>query len=109
MRSFESFVTEVKQQRQSVVDGTNCFNCSYTQNSKAHEVDPSELDKQGGLQPQDAAGLKRAKKGDLVTLPGKATTQLKKMCGHKDIKMYVTERNCCAYWDNHGCLRAWEN
>lgn len=108
MKSLKDFITEVNQERQSVIDGTNCFNCSYTRNSKAHPVDVSEMNAQGGLDPKDAAGLQRAKKGDLVTLPGKEIPKNKKMCGHRLIKMYVTERNCCAYWDNPGCLRAWK-
>lgn len=74
-------------------------------------------DSSGGIIPQK---MDLAKKGDLITLPEgiKGTNcsncrWIKKegeigMCNHPEIKQYVNERNCCAYWDNDEVKRPWE-
>ncbi len=62
-----------------------------------------------------------AKKVDLITLPEsvegtncfnclyiKNDDNKKGFCTHKDIRLNVTKRMCCALWDNKGALRSWE-
>jgi hypothetical protein len=53
--------------------------------------------------------MERAKKADLITLPGgsKADVNSKKLCCNDQVKMSVTVRMCCAYWDNVGVKRPW--
>ncbi len=89
--------------------GTNCFNCMYI--SKNEEtVDQNQLNDQGGLDPKTQEEMQRAQTADLITLPGgsKADAPVKKFCNHKKIKMFVTARMCCAYWDNPGVKRPWK-
>jgi hypothetical protein len=54
--------------------------------------------------------IERAKKADLITLPGgsKADATNKKLCYNEQVKMNVTVRMCCAYWDNIGVKRPWK-
>ena len=51
------------------VIGTNCYNCKFI-DEKEMEVDPKELNAEGGIDPKDGDEMDRAKKGDLITLPG---------------------------------------
>ena len=83
------------------MQGTNCFNCVYI-SSKDEQVDKKELNDQGGIDPKNEDETNRAKKADLITLPGwtKADAASKRLCGNDKIKMYVTARMCCGYWDN---------
>jgi hypothetical protein len=87
------------------IEGTNCANCKYAHKERT-KVSKSELDPQGGLKITNKEDLRNAKHSDLVTLPGKGTVTEKFYCEHKDIKQFVTERMCCAYWDATGTLRA---
>lgn len=76
------------------------------------------LDKLGGEIPSD---LERAKKADLITLPKnvpgtncsncKFVTEKGKghFCDHPEVQMVVTKKNCCAFWDAEGAIRAWES
>jgi hypothetical protein len=91
------------------VTGTNCYNCLYI-SKKEEKVDPKILNEQGGIDPQNSDEMQRAKTADLITLPGgsKADATNKKACGHPKIKMYVTVRMCCGYWDNSGVKRPWK-
>ncbi len=54
--------------------------------------------------------MKRAQTADLITLPGgsKSDAANKKFCNHEKIKMFVTQRMCCGYWDNAGVKRPWK-
>ncbi|HUK84782.1 MAG TPA: hypothetical protein VLU95_02860 [Candidatus Acidoferrum sp.] len=95
-------------QNQKVV-GTNCYNCMYV-SKKEEPVDSKELNDQGGIDPKTKEDMKKAEKADLITLPGgpKADASNKKFCGHEKIKMFVTVRMCCGYWDNQGVKRPWK-
>jgi hypothetical protein len=54
--------------------------------------------------------MQRAEKADLITLLGgsKADALNKKFCYNDEIKMFVTVRMCCGYWDNIGVKRSWK-
>ena len=90
--------------------GTNCYNCRFIA-EKEETVDPKELNAQGGIDPKNDSELERAKKADLITLPGgsKADATNKRYCGNEQICMYVTVRMCCGYWDNVGVKRPWKS
>ncbi len=94
---------------QQKVIGTNCYNCLYI-SKKEETVDPSELNDQGGIDPKTQEEMKRAEKADLITVPGgsKADASNKKFCYNDKIKMSVTVRMCCGYWDNTGVKRPWK-
>jgi dephospho-CoA kinase len=87
------------------ISGTNCKNCVYWNKESEQKVDKSELNENGGLKAPNESYIKMAKHADLVTLPGKATVNMKAFCGHEDIQDFVTERMCCAYWDGKGVKR----
>jgi hypothetical protein len=88
--------------------GTNCYNCVWI-SKKEETIDPNELNDQGGIDPKNPEEMQRAQKADLITLPGsKADATGKKLCYNEKIKMYVTARMCCAYWDNSGVKRPWK-
>jgi hypothetical protein len=95
-------------QQQEII-GTNCYNCSFI-SKKEENVDPKELNDQGGLDPKTSEEMKKAEKADLITLPGgsKADVATKKLCYNENIKMFVIARMCCAYWDNPGVKRPWK-
>ena len=95
-------------QNQMVI-GTNCYNCLYVSN-KEEPVDPKEMNDQGGIDPKNDEDMQKAMKADLITLPGgtKADATGKKLCYNDKVKMYVTSRMCCAYWDNKGVIRPWK-
>jgi hypothetical protein len=95
-------------QNQKVV-GTNCYNCLWI-SKKEEPVGSSELNDQGGIDPKTDEEMKRAQKADLITLPGgtKADAANKKLCYNEEIKMFVTVRMCCAYWDNKAVKRPWK-
>ncbi len=95
-------------ENQKVV-GTNCYNCLYI--SKKEELaDQNELNEQGGIDPKTDEQMKKAQTADLITLPGgsKAEVMGKRLCKNEAIQMYVTVRMCCAYWDNNGVRRPWQ-
>ncbi len=95
-------------QKQMVI-GTNCYNCLYI--SKTEEpVDPKELNEEGGIDPKNDVDMEKAKKADLITLPGgsKDNATSKKKCFNDKIMMYVTSRMCCGYWDNAAVKRPWK-
>jgi len=77
---------------------------------KEESVTSSELNDQGGIDPKNEEEMKRAKTADLITLPGgtKADVANKKFCYNADIRMFVTTRMCCAYWDNVDVKRPWK-
>jgi len=91
------------------VVGTNCYNCLYI-SDKEEPVVASELNEQGGMDPKTEEEMKKAKQADLITLPGgsKADATNKKFCYNGGIKMFVTVRMCCAYWDNQDVKRPWK-
>ncbi|MGA3060826.1 MAG: hypothetical protein ABSD92_10700 [Candidatus Bathyarchaeia archaeon] len=91
------------------VIGTNCYNCKFVGN-KEELIDPKILNNEGGIDPKNEEEMDRAKEADLITLPGgsKADVTNKKLCSNDNIKMYVTVRMCCAYWDNDGVKRPWK-
>lgn len=76
---------------------------------KDEPVDLKELNYQGGIDPKNPEEMDKAKKADLITLPTgtKADAINKKFCYNEKIKMFVTVRICCAYWDNEGVKRPW--
>ena len=89
--------------------GTNCYNCLYI-SKKEENVEPSELNVQGGIDPKTQEEMKRSEKADLITLPGGSKSDVlnKKFCYNDQIKMFVTVRMCCGYWDNTGVKRPWK-
>ena len=87
------------------ISGTNCKNCIHWIKESEKPVDKSELNENGGLKPPNEAYVAMAKHADLITLPGKATVKIKAYCDHEDIHDFVTERMCCAYWDNKEAKR----
>ena len=91
------------------VIGTNCYNCLFVAKDE-EPVDSKILNEEGGIEPQNEEEMDRAKKADLITLPGgsKADAANKKFCYNNNIKMFVTVRMCCAYWDNVGVKRPWK-
>ncbi len=95
-------------QKQLVI-GTNCYNCMWIA-KKEEPVDPKELNEEGGIDPKTEEDMQKAKTADLITLPGgsKALATSKKMCYNEKVKMYVTSRMCCAYWDNAEVKRPWK-
>ena len=102
-------MTENKSDKIGKVVGTNCYNCKFISN-KEEKVNSQELNAEGGIDPKNGDEMDRAKKGDLITLPGgsKADAENKKFCNNEEIKMFVTIRMCCAYWDNVGVKRPWK-
>ncbi len=95
-------------QSQKVV-GTNCYNCLFVSN-KDEPVDPKELNMEGGIDPKNDVDMEKARKADLITLPGgsKADATSKRLCYNEKVKMFVTVRMCCAYWDNEAVKRPWK-
>ena len=87
------------------ITGSNCKNCIHWIKESEKPVDKSELNENGGLIPPNKAYVAMAKHADLITLPGKATVSVKAYCNHEDIHDFVTERMCCAYWDNKEAKR----
>lgn len=79
--------------------------------------------KTGGIDYQDKESLGRAKKADLLTLPKKVDgtncgnckfvkilheEKGEGFCTHKDVRLPVTSRMCCALWNADGSSRSWE-
>ena len=90
------------------VTGTNCFNCLYISKEET-QVNPRELNEQGGINPENDEAIAKAKEADLITLPGtKIGVTDKRFCNNEKVLMFVTSRMCCAYWDNEGVQRPWE-
>jgi len=91
------------------VVGTNCYNCAFV-SDKEEPVNPKELNGEGGIDPRNEEEMEKAKKADLITLPGgsKADATSKRLCYNEKVKMYVTVRMCCAYWDNARVKRPWK-
>ena len=89
--------------------GTNCYNCKHVE-KKTEMVNPNELNTEGGIDPKNDDEMKRAKEADLITLPGgdKSDSKNKALCCHPQVKMYVTSRMCCAFWDNARVKRPWK-
>ncbi len=90
------------------VEGTNCFNCRFVDKNDVPTGD--EVGDHGGIDPKDESEMERAKRADLITLPGwsREDARSKRMCMHPEVQMYVTERMCCAFWDNTEVRRPWE-
>ena len=97
-----------KNEKMEKVIGTNCYNCKFI-GDKETAVDSKELNNEGGIDPKNKEEMERAQKADLITLPGgsKADATSKKLCYNEQIRMNVTVRMCCAYWDNVGVKRPW--
>jgi dephospho-CoA kinase len=87
------------------ITGTNCKNCTSWVKESVKPVDKSELNENGGLKPTSKAYVEMAKRVDLISLPGKATVKEKAFCDYEDVQDFVTERMCCAYWDNKDAKR----
>lgn len=96
-------------EKNGYIVGTNCFNCRYSSDND-EMVGLKELNNQGGIDPQNDEEMHRAKKADLITLPGgtKSDAITKRFCNNGAVRMYVTVRMCCAYWDNAAVRRPWE-
>jgi len=77
---------------------------------KDEPINSGELNEQGGINPKNDEEMDRAKKADLITLPGgsKADATSKRRCYNDKINMFVTVRMCCGYWDNAGVKRPWK-
>ena len=95
---------------QQKIIGTNCYNCMWI-SKKGESVDSKELNAQGGIDPKNKGETQKAKQADLITLPGGTRDDAtnKKFCNNEAIKMFVTVRMCCGYWDNAGVKRPWKN
>ena len=93
-------------QEAELITGTHCANCKFT-TGKVVKPEPDEVNPQGGINPQDDAGLKRAAAADLITMPGKQKVSSKIMCGHPKVKLWVNSRMCCAFWDAPGTYRSY--
>ncbi len=91
------------------VVGTNCYNCSFIL-SKSDPVISTELNDQGGIDPKTEEEMERAKRADLITLPGGSRKDAtdKRFCSNTKIEMFVTVRMCCGYWDSEGVKRPWK-
>ncbi len=99
-------IKEILREKKTIVTGTNCANCKFTKGSNSESVQKDELNAQGGLDITNKSDLRKARVGDLVTLPGKGKMPtIKVWCEHKDISQWVTQRMCCAYWDASGIIR----
>ena len=90
------------------VIGTNCYNCLFI-SKKEELVGQNELNDQGGINPKTDEDMQKARKADLITLPGGLKSEVidKRFCNNKSVEMFVTARMCCAYWDNKGVRRPW--
>ncbi len=95
----------VNENKQKVIEGTNCINCKWWKKDSEKPVGKDELNSNGGLKPPNKEYIAMSKRVDLVTLPGKDTVKVKGFCYHKDINDWVTERMCCAKWDATGVIR----
>ena len=89
--------------------GTNCFNCLWI-GKKDEQVNSNALNLEGGIDPHDEKEMERARTADLITLPGgsKQDAPFKRLCYNEKIRMYVTVRMCCGYWDNENVKRPWK-
>lgn len=90
------------------IEGTNCANCLYVQGTRREAIRPEDLNDQGGIVIPGEA-LQRAKKADLITLPGGGRPSTQLYCKHKDVQQFVNRRMCCIYWDAPGTYRQWED
>lgn len=98
-------VKTILEGKSNVVTGTNCGNCKFFTGPKV-DVDSLKCNPQGGINAPDSEHLKLAKENDLITLPGGSDKPTNaRACAHKKIDQVVTDRMCCALWDNPGALR----
>lgn len=81
---------------------------------KGGAIEDYPINKQGGYNYEGEA-KSRAKKVDLLTLPKNISTNcgnckyfVDGFCRNKEIMLPVTNRMCCALWDNDGSLRSWD-
>ena len=89
--------------------GTNCKNCKFYLGKSEKDADKTDLNSQGGIDPKGEEQLARAKAADLITLPGDNIVLKKAYCHHPDVKLTVTPKMCCAFWDNGDAIRPWED
>jgi hypothetical protein len=105
LHSRELSIENIQENKQKVIEGTNCINCKWWKKDSEKPVGKDELNSNGGLKPPNKEYIAMSKRVDLVTLPGKDTVKVKGFCYHKDINDWVTERMCCAKWDAKGVIR----
>jgi len=105
LHSKELSIENIQENKQKVIEGTNCINCKWWKKDSEKPVGKDELNSNGGLKPPNKEYIAMSKRVDLVTLPGKDTVKVKGFCYHKDINDWVTERMCCAKWDAKGVIR----
>jgi hypothetical protein len=105
LHSKELSIENIQENKQKVIEGTNCINCVWWKKDSEKPVGKDELNSNGGLKPPNKEYIAMSKRVDLVTLPGKDTVKVKGFCYHKDINDWVTERMCCAKWDAKGVIR----
>lgn len=87
---------------------------------KDHGHSAADLNSGGGFDPENEEEHARYKHADLITLPSSVEGTncsnckfVKKVenglnfCEHEDVKMYVTPRMCCKYWDHEDVKRDW--
>lgn len=81
-----------------------------------------KLNEEGGITPYTPEQVEKYRQVDLITLPqmvpgtncGNCTyfkeqkTGEFALCKHPKVLEPVTERMCCALWDNRGVKRSWE-
>lgn len=92
-------------EEQQKVLGTNCMNCMWWKEDTEKPVGRDELNINGGLKAPNQHYIEMSKQVDLVSLPGRATSNVKAMCDHEDINDWVTERMCCSKWNASGTIR----
>lgn len=85
--------------------GTNCGNCLFFRGPVP--VPRPLVNTQGGVVHKDPAEIDRSKAADLVTLPGHYPPIEVRGCTHARLHLVVSDRMCCALWDNPGALREW--
>lgn len=93
-------------EKEETIRGTNCSNCIFY-NGKIIEANEDNLDSQGGGKLTSKEDIDRVKEADLITMPGKGKPEELVMCTHPKVKVYVSERQCCAFWDAKGTYRVY--
>lgn len=88
-----------------LIEGTTCFNCTFTKEQKVEQISSKEINKQGGIDLPKGFDYELAKAVDVITMPGDKTVTTKKWCKNSLVNQWVTERMCCNYWDHEGLLQ----
>lgn len=88
-----------------LVVGTTCANCKYTKDQISVKITKADLNKFGGISPENDTDFKNANAADVITMPGAKFPTKKHMCSNPLVSQWVTERMCCNLWDHSGIIR----